>query len=142
MAENMHFAPWSLIYSTAFTAMVTTSSLLFLIVCILWMSEVDTNVCIISTLQSMQASRSFVRTRARPQTSRLRPSLAMALTFCLSPSEETGKPASSTSTPSLSSCRAILSFCSLVSDTPGVCSPSRSVVSKIVLCVFISGLSL
>ena len=36
------------------------------------------------------------------------------------------------STPSRASCCAISSFCSEVSEKPGDCSPSRSVVSKII----------
>ena len=41
-----------------------------------------------------------------------------------------GNPASHTSTPSMESCLAIFSFSSIVSVAPGLCSPSRSVVSK------------
>ena len=54
----------------------------------------------------------------------------MLFTAPYSPFEETGNPASITSTPNLSRAFAIVSFCSLVSETLGVCSPSRSVVSK------------
>src|ERR1700738_1650661 len=48
-----------------------------------------------------------------------------------SPGEEIGKPASITSTPSFSSCRAMRSFELASRWKPGDCSPSRSVVSKI-----------
>jgi hypothetical protein len=40
------------------------------------------------------------------------------------------EPASIVSTPRISSLRAIKTFSSVESDTPGVCSPSLSVVSK------------
>jgi hypothetical protein len=43
-----------------------------------------------------------------------------------------GKPASMTSTFSRSSWRAMRSFSSLVMEAPGDCSPSRSVVSKMI----------
>ena len=55
---------------------------------------------------------------------------AMALTASKSPSLEAAKPASMTSTRSRSSWRAMRSFSSRVIDAPGLCSPSRSVVSK------------
>jgi hypothetical protein len=44
-----------------------------------------------------------------------------------------------TSTPSFSSCRAMRSFSSLVIDAPGLCSPSRKVVSKINKRSFMAG---
>ncbi|CAK0780068.1 hypothetical protein CCP4SC76_7200008 [Gammaproteobacteria bacterium] len=43
-----------------------------------------------------------------------------------------GKPASMTSTRIRSSALAILTFSSLVMEAPGLCSPSRRVVSKII----------
>ena len=43
-----------------------------------------------------------------------------------------GEPASMTSTPSVSSCRASCSFSSMRIENPGACSPSRSVVSKMI----------
>jgi hypothetical protein len=42
------------------------------------------------------------------------------------------KPASMTSTHSRSSCRAMRVFSSFVIDAPGLCSPSRNVVSKMI----------
>ena len=47
-----------------------------------------------------------------------------------SSSEEMGKPASMTSTWRRASCRAISSFSIVFIENPGACSPSRSVVSK------------
>jgi hypothetical protein len=58
-------------------------------------------------------------------------SRAMVRTASNSPSDAAGNPASMTSTPSWASAWAIASFASAVSAAPGVCSPSRSVVSKI-----------
>jgi hypothetical protein len=48
-----------------------------------------------------------------------------------SPGEAAAKPASMTSTRMRSSWRATRSFSSLVMEAPGLCSPSRKVVSKI-----------
>jgi len=58
--------------------------------------------------------------------------LAISLTAEKSPSEAIGKPASIMSTPSDDSCCAIFNFSSMRREKPGACSPSRSVVSKIV----------
>src|SRR5216117_1931600 len=55
---------------------------------------------------------------------------AIAQTARRSPSDALGNPASITSTPSVSSWRARRSFSSAVMELPGACSPSRSVVSK------------
>ena len=55
---------------------------------------------------------------------------AIASTASKSPGEVIGKPASMTSTPRRASCWAISSFSAVFSETPGDCSPSRSVVSK------------
>ena len=56
---------------------------------------------------------------------------AIAWTASKSPGEAIGKPASMMSTPSRASCWAISSFSAVLSEIPGDCSPSRSVVSKI-----------
>ena len=58
---------------------------------------------------------------------------ATARTPSKSPGDEAAKPASITSTPSRSSCSPISTFSSGCSAIPGACSPSRSVVSKIVI---------
>src|SRR5579864_6156450 len=63
-----------------------------------------------------------------------RTSRATACTAQKSPSEDTGNPASMTSTPSRSSWCAIRSFSAGIMLQPGDCSPSRKVVSKIVTC--------
>jgi hypothetical protein len=63
-------------------------------------------------------------------TSALKPCLAIRLTASNSPSETAAKPASITSTPNSSRRCAMRSLFSGTRDTPGVCSPSRRVVSK------------
>jgi len=71
------------------------------------------------------------RARARePQIATPRTASATALTDSKSPSLAIGKPASITSTPSRSSCRASASFSPRFMLQPGDCSPSRSVVSR------------
>ena len=57
-------------------------------------------------------------------------SRAIACTASKSPGEEIGNPASMTSTPSRASWWAISSFSAVLSEMPGDCSPSLSVVSK------------
>ena len=69
--------------------------------------------------------------RASPQMTGPSTSRAIACTDSKSPGEVIGKPASITSTPSRASWWAISSFSCLFSEMPGDCSPSRSVVSKI-----------
>ena len=69
--------------------------------------------------------------RARPQITGPCTSRAIASTASKSPGLVIGKPASITSTPRRASWRAISSFSLLFSEMPGDCSPSRSVVSKI-----------
>ena len=65
---------------------------------------------------------------AAPRPARLTP-----WTASKSPGEATGKPASMTSTPRSRSARATSSFSSRFIDAPGDCSPSRSVVSKMMM---------
>src|SRR2546429_251779 len=73
-------------------------------------------------------SRSLARHRPATVVSLIMP--ATACTASKSPFEEAGKPASITSTRMRSSCRAMRSFSSLVMEAPGLCSPSRMVVSN------------
>jgi hypothetical protein len=61
----------------------------------------------------------------------LRDRFAISETAAKSPSEAMGKPASMISTPISSRREAISSFSSWVMVAPGLCSPSRRVVSKI-----------
>src|SRR5690348_7862518 len=70
--------------------------------------------------------------RASPQMIAPCTSRATAFTDSQSPREAAGKPASITSTPSSASARATRSFSGCAMLQPGDCSPSRSVVSKII----------
>jgi hypothetical protein len=67
-------------------------------------------------------------------------SRAMVLTAVKSPSLITGKPPSITSTFSRASCRATSSFSRNVIEAPGHCSPSRRVVSKMMIRFFFMSL--
>src|SRR5881628_348620 len=89
-----------------------------------------------STPHWIAVSMSSFSALARPQISAERPAFAIRRTPSCSPFEVIGKPASITSTPSLSSACAIWSFSSGIRETPGVCSPSRSVVSKTLTILF------
>src|SRR5688500_20217742 len=75
-------------------------------------------------------SRSFAR--HSPHTTESLTTLAIARTASKSPFDEAGKPASITSTRMRSSARAMRSFSSRVIEAPGLCSPSRMVVSKMI----------
>ena len=70
--------------------------------------------------------------RHRPHTVESFTVLAMARTASKSPLDEAGNPASITSTRMRSSARAMRSFSSRVIEAPGLCSPSRMVVSKMI----------
>src|SRR5262245_6870980 len=102
---------------------------------VMWMSLVEMNVWIRqrSAPRSASAARSMSpgTTRARAAITGPRTLVAISCTASNSPSLETGKPASRTSTPRRASCSAISTFSARVSAIPGACSPSRSVVSKI-----------
>ena len=71
--------------------------------------------------------------RASEQTTLSLTLFAISLTARKSPSEAIAKPASITSTPICSSSSAIFSFSATVIEAPGDCSPSRSVVSKMMM---------
>src|SRR2546426_10896950 len=100
------------------------------------MSELARKTWTESTPHWIAVSMSSFSALARAQTSAERPALAIRRTPSCSPLEVIGKPASITSTPSLSSACAIWSFSSGIRETPGVCSPSRSVVSKTLTILF------
>ena len=68
--------------------------------------------------------------RARPATTGPRTFSAIARTLSKSPGLAIGNPASITSAPSSASAWAMRSFSSRFIEKPGDCSPSRSVVSK------------
>jgi len=83
-----------------------------------------------SASESMAASMSLLTLLVALQISASRSAPAMSLTASFSPAETAANPASTTLTPRASMALAIVSFFSFVRETPGVCSPSRSVVSK------------
>ena len=85
-----------------------------------------------SRTASPAAATSRSLARASPATITPGTSRATARTASKSPGEEIGKPASSTLTRSRASCCAISTFSRVFRWMPGDCSPSRSVVSKIV----------
>ena len=87
-----------------------------------------------ATLTASQHTRmSCSMARARPAMRGPLTSAAIVLTASKSSGEAIGKPASMMSTWSLASWRAISSFSALFMVAPGACSPSRSVVSKILM---------
>ena len=83
-----------------------------------------------SLIAFQAASMSALWVRARPQITGPSTLRAIASTASKSPGEVIGKPASITSTPRRASCWAISTFSWVLSEIPGDCSPSRSVVSK------------
>ncbi len=76
--------------------------------------------------------------RARLQMTGPSTSFAMRRMASKSPGELKANPASITSTPSRANCRAIDTFSSTFMLAPGDCSPSRSVVSKMVIVLVIA----
>ena len=85
---------------------------------------------------SQHRSMSMSPTRESPQMtgepSRVPTCFATSRVASKSSSDEIGKPASMTSTFRRASCRAISSFSPVFMEKPGACSPSRSVVSKMI----------
>src|SRR5437588_9822869 len=102
----------------------------------MWIGELAMNVCTRPDFAPLRASParrmsfSFARASAHTVLSLIAP--AIALTAAKSPFDDAGNPASITSTRRRSSCFAIRIFSSLVIDAPGLCSPSRNVVSKMI----------
>ena len=94
-----------------------------------WMR--GTSACLTA---SQQTRMSFSMARARPAMRGPLASAAIAFTASKSSGEAIGNPASMMSTRSLASCRATSSFSARFMLAPGACSPSRSVVSKILMC--------
>ena len=86
----------------------------------------------------MLPSISDLTARASPHTSAFNPCLTIDRIARISPEDTIGNPASIVSTPNSSNLIAICNFCSELTETPGVCSPSLKVVSKILICSAIS----
>ena len=89
--------------------------------------------CAAGSRASAARSMSAVLARASEQTTLSLIFFATSLTARKSPSEAIAKPASMTSTPICSSSSAIRSFSLTVIEAPGDCSPSRRVVSKMMM---------
>ena len=129
-AENSTVSPRDFAYSTAETARSAASALLIFSLCSRCMSDVAMNVWTYVEPASATASMSLRLARASPHMSQERPADTIMRIPSASPADITGNPASMASTPSRSSRSAMASFCAGERDIPGVCSPSRSVVSN------------
>lgn len=130
MGENSHVIPCFLMYSIDSVVALSTCSGVMLRAYFIWTCEDEMNTWIVSTSHSSAASMSVFVARDSAQISVFRPALLISVTAFFSPSEDAGKPASIASTPSRLSWRAISILSSIVRETPGVCSPSLKVVSK------------
>ena len=132
--EISAISPWAFACATASSVMSRTSSFVLSSFVPMWRSEVGMMMLTLSTPASMATSMSLLTPRVALQISASSPSEAMSFTASNSPSEMHAKPASMISTPSWSMPLAIWSFFSGVKEMPGVCSPSRRVVSKNLTC--------
>ncbi len=101
----------------------------------MWIGLVEMNVWMRGASAPRTASQhtrtSCSMARARPAMREPFTTRAIRATDSKSPFEAIGKPASMMSTPRRASCWAISSFSVWFIEAPGACSPSRSVVSKI-----------
>jgi hypothetical protein len=129
-AESSTVKPQSLAWRTMLRVMSSTSARVFFSFASMWRSETGMMRWMLSAPAFATASMSVFTPREALQISALKPASAMSFTASSSPSETAANPASITSTPSSSSLLAMRSLFSGVKDTPGVCSPSRRVVSK------------
>src|ERR1035437_930145 len=136
-AENSTSFTWRRARRTAAAAWSRHSARDIRSLCSRWRSEVAMNVWMrgLSAPSRAAAARSMSASteRASAAMTGRRTSRATARTELKSSSEAIGKPASITSTPRASSFRARRTFSASHIEKPGACSPSRSVVSKIVM---------
>src|SRR5512135_56348 len=134
--ENSTLSVYWRAHPIAFTACSNTCSGVILSFICMWIGELAMKVWMRIDFAGFSASparrMSFSLARASPQTVLSWTALAMSWTASKSPFDDAGKPASMTSTRSRSSWRAMRVFSSLVIDAPGLCSPSRKVVSKMI----------
>jgi hypothetical protein len=134
--ENSMLSVYSRAQPIDFTACARTCSGVIRSFIFMWMGELARNMCRRPDLAPLIASparrTSFSLARASAHTVLFLIALAMAFTAEKSPFDDAGKPASITSTFSRSSCLAIRIFSSAVIEAPGLCSPSRKVVSKMI----------
>jgi hypothetical protein len=130
---------------TALTACSTTWSGLMRSFFSMWIGLVAIKVWMRPEFAPLIASpaRSMSRSnaRARPHTVLSLMVAATAFTDSKSPLLAAGNPASITSTRMRSSWRAMRTFSSRVIEAPGLCSPSRKVVSKIINLSVLSSMS-
>ena len=142
-AENSTSSVYSSASLTAFTAASTTWSGCMRSFFSMWMGLVAMKVWMRPDLAGLIAppaawmSRSLAR--ASEHTVEFWIVSAIVRIASASPGLAAANPASITSTPSFSSWRAMRTFSSLVIDAPGLCSPSRKVVSKINKRSFMAG---
>ena len=130
-AANRTVSPWSLAYSRASIAQSVASAHVLWYLYFRCNSDVAMNMLTMSTSQPIATSMSGITERDRQHIFASRPMFAISLTVSLSVWDTTGKPASITSMPMLSSSWAIRFFSSFVKAVPGVCSPSLRVTSHI-----------
>src|SRR6056297_102081 len=136
-AENSMSGHRAAAYFTIASAFSITSAGFILSLYFICISLVAIKVWILGAsapfTASHAASMSFVAVLASEATFAFFTSPAIAFTASKSPSEALANPASITSTPSLSSCLATCSFSPRSMLKPGACSPSLSVVSKMLI---------
>src|SRR3954452_22110267 len=134
IGENSTSSTNDLACATAARAWPRTSSRVDCSWYLMWMSDVEMNVWTrgrwASRTASAARSMSGAWARARPAMTGPSTSRAIACTAWKSPGEAIGNPASMTLTPRRASWWAISTFSAGFSEIPGDCSPSRSVVSK------------
>src|SRR5215831_10350754 len=139
-AENSTSSVYSRASFTARTAASSTASGSMRSLCFMWMGLVAMKVWMRPELAPLIASparfTSLSLARASEHTVESRTVAATARMASKSPGLEAAKPASITSTRSRSSCLPIRTFSSLVMAAPGLCSPSRIVVSKMMTWFF------
>ncbi len=135
MGENSTSSHRRLAWATAARAWPFTSSRVVWSWWVMWMSLVEMKVWMRGRSESFTAfqaaSMSCTFVRARPAITGPWTERAICCTDSKSPGEVIGKPASMMSTPSRASWWAISTFSATLSEMPGDCSPSLSVVSKI-----------
>src|SRR5690242_2691474 len=133
-AENSTSSVYCRASFTARTAASSTASGSIRSLCFMWMGLVAMKVWILREAAGFTASparfTSLSLARAREQTVESRTAAATARIASKSPGLDAANPASITSTRRRSSCFATRSFSSFVMAAPGLCSPSRMVVSN------------
>ena len=137
--ENSTSSQSSRAIDMAPTALLMISSFAILSLCSRWILLVATKTWIRCRSAPLTAACTFSISpalhRARPQITGPRFASAIALTDSKSPGEAAGKPASMMSTFNSDRAFATLSFSLSVMLQPGACSPSRSVVSNMRICL-------